>query len=65
MIEYAGGVFGIHGQNLSCLLKVNDYGLLELVHFGERVCTEDADALTFRPGLGWGGSVLLKEVHHG
>ena len=61
MIEYAGGVFGIHGQNLSCLLKVNDYGLLELVHFGERVCTEDADALTFRPGLGWGGSVLLKE----
>ena len=31
-----------------------------MLHFGEPVRTEDADALMFRPGLGWGGAVLLE-----
>ena len=60
MIEYKNNVFGIHGEGFSCLLRVNDYGLLEMLHFGEPVKTDDADALTFRPGLGWGGAVLLE-----
>ena len=61
MIEYVNGIFGIHGDGFSCLLRVNDYRLLELLHFGEPVATRDADAFLYRPGLGWGGSVQLKE----
>lgn len=60
MIENKNNIFGIHGDGFSMLFKVNDYGLLELIHFGERVKTSDADALSFRQGLGWGTSVLLK-----
>ena len=60
MIEYKNGVFGIHGQGFSYLLRVNAYGLLEQLHFGAPVRTEDADAFVCRPGLGWGASILLK-----
>ena len=61
MIEFLDGVFGLHNDALSCLLRVNDYGLLELLHFGEPVSTNDAQAFLLHPGLGWGGSVLLKD----
>ena len=61
MIEYQNGIFGLHTEALSCLLRVNEYGLLELLHFGEPVRTEDAEAFFCRPGLGWGGSVLLED----
>lgn len=61
MIELKDGVFGLHGEDVSCLLRVNGYGVLELLHFGERVETEDAEAFILRQGLGWGESVLLKE----
>ena len=29
MIEYKDGIFGLHGEGFSCLLRVNKYGLLE------------------------------------
>ena len=61
MIEYLSGIFGLHTGSLSCLLRVNDFGLLELLHFGEPVRTQDAEAFFCRPGLGWGGSVLLED----
>ena len=61
MIEYKNGVFGLHGEGFSCLLRVNAYGLLEQLHFGRPVRTEDAGAFLCHPGLGWGESVLLKE----
>jgi len=61
MIEYKNGIFGIHGDRFSCLLRVNSYGLLEQLHFGAPVRTEDADAFICQPGLGWGAAVLLKE----
>ncbi|MBR2929343.1 MAG: alpha-galactosidase [Oscillospiraceae bacterium] len=61
MIEYKDGVFGLHGEEISCLLRVNAYGLLELLHFGEKVRTEDAEAFTLRQGIGWGEAVLLQE----
>ncbi|MBO5109735.1 MAG: alpha-galactosidase [Clostridia bacterium] len=61
MIEYKSGVFGLHGDRVSCLLRVNPYGLLELLHFGPSVRTEDADAFLLTPGLGWGESILLTE----
>ena len=65
MIEFKNGVFGLHGEGFSCLIKVNDYGLPELLHFGEPVLTEDADAFICRPGLGWGESVLLNDADTG
>lgn len=61
MIEYDNGIFGLHGDGFSCLLRVNKYGLLELLHFGEAVKTSDADAFLCRQGLGWGASVLLDD----
>ena len=61
MIECKNQIFGLHGDGFSCLLRVDDYGLLELLHFGASVKTEDAEAFLRRPGLGWGGSVVLKD----
>ena len=61
MIEHQNGIFGLHTDHYSCLLRVNDYGLLELLHFGAPVRTADAEAFFYRPGLGWGGSVLLED----
>ena len=59
IIEYQNGVFGLHSKHYSCLLRINDYRLPELLHFGEPVSTADFEAFLLRPGLGWGGSVQL------
>lgn len=59
MICEQNGVFHIGTEAYSYLLKINAYGIPEHVHFGAPVKTEDASALCCRPGLGWGGSVLL------
>ena len=61
MIEYKNGIFGLHGEAVSCLVRINPYGLPELLHFGSPVRTEDAEAFLCRQGLGWGSSVLLEE----
>ncbi|MBE6969712.1 MAG: alpha-galactosidase [Ruminococcaceae bacterium] len=65
MIEVNDKIFGLHGDGFSCLLRVNDYGLLELLHFGEPVSTGDAEAFLCHQGLGWGESVLLAETDTG
>ena len=62
MIEYDKGIFALHGEGFSCLLRVNEYGLVELLHFGQSVALSDAEAFICRPGLGWGGSVLLDDA---
>ena len=62
MIEVKDRVFGLHGAGYSCLLRVNQYGLLEQLHFGEAVQTSDAEAFLCQPGLSWGASVLLEET---
>ena len=61
MIEHINGVFGIHVEEFSCLIRVNKYGLLELLHFGEPVKTTDAEAFILHSGLGWGESILLDD----
>ena len=61
MIEFSNGIIGIHGRDFSCILRVNPYGLLEQLHFGEAVSTSDAEAFLCRPGLGWGSSVVLDD----
>ena len=65
MIEYKDGFFGLHGDGFSCLLRVNSYGVLELLHFGEPVETADGEAFLCRQGLGWGASVLLDDADAG
>ena len=61
MILYDNGLFAIQGQSMSCLLRVNDYGLLEQIHLGDRVEPEDWQGLCCKPGIGWGSAVLLKD----
>ena len=61
MIEVNNGFFHLKNDALSCLLRVNRYGLVEQVHFGAPVETSDAEALCCAPGLGWGGSLLLND----
>lgn len=59
MICEQNRVFHIQTEAYSYLLKINAYGIPEHVHFGAPVKTGDAAALSCRPGLGWGASVLL------
>ena len=61
MIECKDGLFHLKNHVLSCLLRVNRYGLLEQIHFGAPVRTEDVEALAAQPGLGWGSSLLLND----
>ena len=61
MIEYENSLFHLGNDNFSCLLRVNSHGLLEQLHFGAPVSTQDAQSLLLRPGLGWGESVLLDD----
>ena len=58
-IQQSDNRFALHGSCYSCLLQINEYGLPELLHFGEPVHLEDREAFLLRPGLGWGGSVQL------
>ena len=61
MILMNDNVFLLKNENLSCLLRVNKWGLLEQLHFGAPVALSDAQALCYRPGLGWGASLLLED----
>ncbi len=61
MITFEHDIFAIHAEHYSCLLGLTPYGQIEHIHFGRRVKTEDARALRFHAGLGWGGSVLLED----
>jgi len=60
MIAENNGVFHLQTETYSYLFKINAYGIAEHLHFGPPVRTEDAEALSCRPGLGWGSSVLLE-----
>ena len=59
MITEENGVFHIRTETYSYLFKIDAYGLAEHLHFGAPVKTRDAGALSCRPGLGWGASILL------
>ena len=60
MIIHENGVFHLGTETWSYLFKINAYGIPEHLHFGAPVQTADAEAFVCRPGLGWGGSVLLQ-----
>ena len=60
MIFYENGSFALQGDGFSCLLRVNEWGLLEQLYFGSTVEKEDYIAFQPDPGIGWGSSVLLE-----
>ena len=55
----SGHVFFIGNENLSCLLRIK-HAQVELLHFGSPVHPEDASALAYPVGPGWGCSVLYE-----
>ena len=61
MITCQNNVYHLRTDDYSCLLRVNPWGLVEQLHFGAPVRTEDAESFACRPGLGWGASVILDE----
>ena len=61
MIAQHENLFALHGEGFSCLLRVDQYGLPRLIHFGAPVSPLDADVLTVNPSLGWGASILLND----
>lgn len=63
MIICQDDIFGLHHGDYSMLLRRSPQGLLELLHFGEAVETADWEAFLYRPGLGWGSSILLDAKH--
>ena len=60
MITYDNGLFSLQGEDVTCLLRVNEWGLLEQLYFGPKVESADFAAFQPDPGIGWGGSVLLE-----
>ena len=65
MIIHQNKVFHLSTNTYSYLFRVNDYGVLEHLHFGAPVRTEDAQGFCVTPGLGWGSSVLLDRENTG
>ena len=61
MILTKDNLFLLKNETFSYLFRVGKYGQLEHLHFGVPVGPEDAQALSCRPGLGWGSSVLLDD----
>ena len=61
MITYKNNIFHIQGEGFSSLMRINKYGQLEQLHFGAPIEMEDAQALEYHTGLGWGSSILLDD----
>ena len=61
MITVKNGVFHLQNEENSYLFRIMD-GYPEHLHFGGRVETADAEALTPIPGCGWGGSLSTMSV---
>ena len=61
MILYQDGIFHLNTPCWSCLLRISPQGLPELIHYGAPVTANDVQALSCKPGLGWGTSLLLDE----
>ena len=61
MITTQNNIFHIRTDVYSYLMRVNEYGILEHLHFGAPVRGEDAQGFLCRPGLGWGCCLLLED----
>ena len=65
MIFCKDNVFLLKNETFSYMLQADKYGLLRHIHFGAPVEAEDAEALSCRPGLGWGSSILIDDSDPG
>ena len=65
MISFENSLFHLKNSALSCLLRISPYGFIEQLHFGAPVSVEDAEALSCKPGLGWGCSIIYDESKPG
>ena len=65
MIIHQNQIFHLSTDTYSYLFRVNSYGILEHLHFGAPVRTEDAGGFSCTPGLGWGCSILLDQENTG
>ena len=54
-------VFFLGNDTLSCVIRIR-FSQAELLHFGSPVLPEDAEALSCKPGTGWGCSVLYDDA---
>ena len=60
MITYDNDIFALQGDGFTCLLRVNEWGLLEQLYFGPQVAEADWTAFVCKPGIGWGAGVVLE-----
>ncbi len=65
MITCKNNVFHIKTDAYSYLFRVDTFGMLQHLHFGVPVMTEDAAAFVCQPGLGWGSCTLLDDNDSG
>ena len=61
MILHDNGLFHLKNDTLSYLFQADQYGLLRHLHFGIPVSSRDAEALSCKPGLGWGSNIVLDD----
>ena len=61
MIINENKVYHLKTDFYSYLLRINQWGIPEHLHFGAPVRTEDAEGFLCRPGLGWGSCVVLDD----
>ena len=64
MITYENGVFALQGEGFTCLLRVNQWNLLEQLYFGPAVMASDWEAFACQPGIGWSSGVLAFIIEH-
>ena len=65
MIQSTNGVYHIRTENYSYLFRVDKYGILQHLHFGAPVRTEDGESFSCDPGLGWGSCTVLDDADSG
>ena len=61
MITSDKNLFHLKTGAYSYLFRVNEYGILEHLHFGAPLRTEDAEGFLCHSGLGWGSATMLQE----
>ena len=61
MILLEKNVVHLKTDHYSYLFRENEYHILEHLHFGAPVRTEDAEGFVCHSGLGWGSATMLRE----
>ena len=61
IIDDKGNVFLLNTKETSYLFRVDRYGHLEHIHYGSKVRTEDAEALSLKHKILFGSTVMYHE----